>query len=94
MIKHTVFFKLKHATGSAAEAEFLKAGTQLSKIPGVIDFEVVRQTSKKNTFDFGFLMGFKGEADYQFYNKHPLHVSFVQGRWIPEVEEFLEIDYV
>ena len=36
---------------------------------------------------------FAGDAAYQAYNDHPDHVAFVQGRWIPEVSEFLEIDY-
>lgn len=27
------------------------------------------------------------------YNEHPDHTRFVQERWLPEVEEFLEIDY-
>jgi hypothetical protein len=27
------------------------------------------------------------------YNEDPRHVTFVQKRWIPEVVDFLEIDY-
>jgi hypothetical protein len=38
-------------------------------------------------------MEFASQAKYQAYNEHPEHVAFVKGRWIPEVEEFLEIDY-
>jgi Stress responsive A/B Barrel Domain len=38
-------------------------------------------------------MEFGGDAAYEAYNDHPDHVAFVQGRWIPEVSEFLEIDY-
>jgi hypothetical protein len=30
---------------------------------------------------------------YQFYCDHPDHVAFVQQRWLPEVAEFMEIDY-
>ena len=33
-------------------------------------------------------------AAYTAYNQHPDHVAFVQGRWIPEVADFLEVDYV
>jgi len=32
-------------------------------------------------------------AAYAAYNEHPDHVRFVQERWIPEVGDFLEIDY-
>ena len=39
-------------------------------------------------------MEFANEVAYQVYNDHPDHVAFVQGRWIPEVAAFLEIDYI
>jgi hypothetical protein len=38
-------------------------------------------------------MEFASMQDYQFYNDHPDHVHFVQTRWIPEVSDFMEIDY-
>jgi len=93
MIRHTVVFRLKHAKGSAAEASFLSAADVLATIPGVTKFEKLRQVSKKNGYAFGFSMEFDGEAAYQGYNDHPEHTRFVKERWIPEVEEFLEIDY-
>ena len=39
-------------------------------------------------------MEFADQAAYASYNDHPDHVAFVRDRWIPEVETFLEIDYV
>lgn len=39
-------------------------------------------------------MEFANEVAYQVYNDHPDRVAFVQGRWIPEVAAFLEIDYI
>ena len=38
-------------------------------------------------------MEFADAATYSAYNEHPAHQGFVQGRWIPEVEEFLELDF-
>lgn len=93
MIRHTVAFRLKHAPGSAEEQDFLLAGQRLAAIPGVENFECLRQISQKNSFHFGFSMEFAGAAEYQTYNEHPEHVAFVEERWIPEVEEFMEIDY-
>ena len=93
MIRHTVAFRLKHAAGSAAEADFLAAGGRLAAIPGVENFESLRQVSPKNGFAFGFSMEFADEAAYAGYNEHPDHVRFVEERWKPEVEDFLEIDY-
>ena len=94
MITHSVFFNLQHAKGSEAEAAFLKAADILIGIKGVQNFQKLREVSPKNDFDFGLTMEFANQAAYDFYNTHPDHVAFVQGRWIPEVAKFLEIDYV
>ena len=93
MIRHTVVFKLPHATGSPDERTFLQAAQELAAIPGVMRFECLRQTGKKNDFEFGLSMEFASGQDYEAYNVHPDHVAFVQTRWIPEVSDFLEIDY-
>jgi hypothetical protein len=93
MIRHTVAFRLKHAPGSTAETAFLKDGLLLAAIPGVEKFERLRQVSPKNDYRFGFSMEFADQAAYSGYNDHPDHVAFVRDRWIPEVEDFLEIDY-
>jgi Stress responsive A/B Barrel Domain len=94
MIRHTVVFALSHPEGSAAEQDFLTAADVLPKIPCVMKFEKLRQTSAKNDFAFGFSMEFENQAAYDIYNLHPLHVAFVKDRWIPEVSRFMEIDYV
>lgn len=93
MIRHTVVFRLKHPANSEAEQNFLQAAQPLANIPGVQKFEILRQISSKNPYHFGISMEFDNDTAYQTYNQHPDHVSFVQQRWIPEVEEFMEIDY-
>jgi hypothetical protein len=94
MIRHTVIFCLKHATGSAEEAAFLRDARVLGEIPGVQKLEQLRQVSPKNDYAFGFSMEFDDQAAYTAYNEHPIHVAFVRDRWVPEVSKFLEIDYV
>jgi hypothetical protein len=94
MIRHTVVFRLKHHRGSAEEASFLSAGKALADIPGVERFEQLKQVSPKNDYHFGYSMEFADQAAYSRYNDHPVHVAYVRDRWIPEVETFLEIDYV
>jgi len=95
MIRHTVVFRLKHPQGSAQEQKFLDDAQRiLAAIPGVGKFERLRQVSPKNDYRFGFSMEFAGDAAYRGYNDHPDHVAFVRDRWLPEVEAFLEIDYV
>jgi hypothetical protein len=90
-IRHTVAFRLKETTD---EGDFLAAAAGLAAIPGVEEFEILREVSPKNGFAFGISMEFADRAAYEGYNEHPDHVRFVQERWLPEVEEFLEIDYV
>ena len=94
MIRHTVAFKLKHPSASELETSFLRAAQILTSIPTVRNFEWLRQVSPKNKFEFGFSMEFASVQDYEAYNVHPEHVRFVETRWKPEVEDFLEIDYV
>jgi hypothetical protein len=94
MIRHTVVFRLKHERYSDAEKDFLETAKILAKIPGVERFEQLKQVSPKNDFTFGFSMEFRDQAAYDGYNSHPDHVAFVRDRWVPEVEAFLEIDYV
>ena len=92
-IRHTVAFALTHPAGSDEESAFLAAAADLARIDGVEAFEILREVSPKNGFAFGISMEFADQAAYTGYNEHPTHVAFVEGRWIPEVSDFLEIDY-
>ena len=92
-IRHTVAFALAHGPDSEEERVFHAAAARLAEIPGVEAFEVLREVSPKNSFRFGLSMEFADQAAYDGYNEHPAHVAFVQERWLPEVSDFLEIDY-
>ena len=93
MIRHTVVMRLKHPKGSREEAAFLEAALVLAKIPGVQNFERLRQISPKCDYDYGFSMEFADQAAYSAYNDHPDHLAFVHGQWVPNVAAFQEIDY-
>lgn len=93
MIRHTVVFKLIHPKDSPGEKAFLNAIMKLSAIPGVQNFECLRQISKKNNFDFGLSMEFQSIKAYEDYNQNPDHIAFVQTYWIKEVKDFMEIDF-
>jgi hypothetical protein len=92
-IRHTVVFTLSHPDGSPAEAAFLATAATLGEIPGVEAFQILRETSPKNGYRFGISMEFAGPEAYAAYNEHPDHVRFVNERWLPEVADFLEVDY-
>lgn len=93
-IQHTVAFRLRHPAGSPDEAEFLEAARSLATIPGVEEFQQLRQVSAKSDFTFFFSMRFADAGAYQAYNEHPVHVAFVHDRWDTEVSDFQELDFV
>ncbi|MCK0135767.1 Dabb family protein [Arenibacter sp. S6351L] len=93
MIQHTVVLKLKYPKGSPEEKEFLIAAAKLALIPGVHNFQSLRQISKKNDFEYGLSMEFDNMGDYNAYNVHPDHTRFVTTYWAKYVEKFLELDY-
>ena len=93
MIRHSVILKLKISPNSAEEKLFLAAAKKLADIEGVQQFEVLKQVSKKNNFDFGLSMEFDNQQSYDAYSRHPAHVQFIQDYWLQYVEDFLEIDY-
>ncbi len=92
-IRHTVSFRLRHPAESDAERDFLNAARKLGEIPGVEGFDILAEVSPKNQFRFGISMEFEDAVAYATYNQHPVHVRFVEERWVNDVEEFLEIDY-
>ncbi|KAA3498012.1 Dabb family protein [Rhizobium rhizogenes] len=94
MIRHTVAFRLTHLAGSDGERRFLNDAEVLATIPGVRNFQQLRQISAKNKFHFLFSMEFTDQAAYDNYNEHPVHTAFVRDRWHVEVAEFLEGDYI
>ena len=93
MLEHTVTFALVHSPDSPEEAAFLAAARELFSIPGVLNFQIRRQTSPKNPHRFGIRMDFATAADFQSYCDHPDHVAFVNERWLKEVSDFQEADF-
>jgi Stress responsive A/B Barrel Domain len=92
-IRHTVAFRLCHERGSGEETAFLAEAERLASIPGVESFELLAQVGEKNDFDFGISMEFADRSAYVGYNEHPDHVAFVRDWWLPQVSDFLELDY-
>ena len=78
-ITHSVFFTLNPPENSPEEAAFLEDSFEiLSTIPGVEQFEVLKETSPKNPFRFGFSMKFKDRQTYDEYSSHPDHNKYVE----------------
>ncbi|MFC5448550.1 Dabb family protein [Paenibacillus aestuarii] len=94
-IQHMVTFTLFSGKDSPETESFLQESREeLAAIPGVEQFEVFRQVSAKNEFDYGFSMVFADQNAYDAYNTHPVHVKYVEERWKKKVSRFQEIDLV
>ncbi|MER0439937.1 Dabb family protein [Emticicia sp. W12TSBA100-4] len=94
MIRHSVILSLKPQLSSEDKKAFFEAVVKLTDIPNVQKFEVLKQISPKNNFEYGISMEFDTQEQYDFYSNHPQHQTFIQDFWIKSVEDFLEIDYV
>jgi hypothetical protein len=93
MIRHSVILKLKNTISNEEKHAFFEAVDTLADIPDVRKFEVLNQISPKNKFEYGISMEFENQEQYDTYSNHPAHLDFIQNFWIPNVEDFLEIDY-
>lgn len=93
MIRHSVILKLKPELCAEEKKAFFDAVDTLKAIPNVQKFEVLKQTSKKNKFEFGISMEFDTKQQYDIYNNHAYHQAFIHNFWVKSVEDFLEIDY-
>ncbi len=94
MIEHTVTFSLAHASGSSEETNFLQTADKLKAIPGVLNYKIQRQVSEKHPHQFRITMAFATKSEYDGYCAHPLHMAFVEKRWLKEVSDFQEADFV
>ncbi|MGF9696370.1 Dabb family protein [Paenibacillus sp. MABNR03] len=94
-ITHMVTFTLYDGKDTPGAEAFLKeSANTLALIPGVENFQVLRQVSSKNEFDYSFSMVFANQAAYDAYNDHPVHRKYVEERWEKEVSRFQEIDLI
>jgi len=93
MIRHSVILTLRSSLSPEDKLQYFAAVDELKQIPGVQKFEVLKQTSAKNPYEYGISMEFENHEAYDLYAGHFLHTAFVEKYWAACVEDFLEIDY-
>jgi len=91
MIHHTVSFRLEE---SADDDTFWSRVDERSTLAGVRQFRVLRQVGAKNSFTHALSMYFDSQTDHDAYDDDADHVAFVRDVWIPNVADFIELDYV
>jgi hypothetical protein len=90
-----VVFNLKSEEegGIGVEAFFAKAEAALWSIPHASNVSRYRQTNAMCPYEYGFSFDFASQDDYDAYNRHPDHVSFVEEWWKTQVSSFMEVDF-
>lgn len=83
-------FRLKHETGSEAETEFLREYSALGSVPGVENFELMREITPKewSTCEWVVMWEFADLAAHTAFHEHPAHHKFVAEYWNTGVAEF------
>lgn len=66
MIRHSVILKLKDQISASHKQAFFDAVDKLALIPNVQKFEVLKQISPKNKFEYGISMEFETQEQYDF----------------------------
>ena len=94
MIKHSVIFSFKEGLTIDQKHFFFEGAKQLSGIVGVHAFEIAKQVSSKNSYEYSIAMEFDSYESYELYVSHPLHELFIEKYWVSFVDDFLEIDLV
>jgi Stress responsive A/B Barrel Domain len=77
MIRHSVILKLKSDINSEDKQTFFDAVDKLAAIPDVKKFEVLKQISPKNKFEYGISMEFDTQEQYDIYSNHTDHQVFI-----------------
>jgi hypothetical protein len=93
-IRHMVVFNLKYPKDSPQAKQFLEDAKRiLSAIPYVEDYMQCYQISPKSKFDYALSLDFMTAEDYEKYSVDPIHMQYVEERWLKEVTDVLEIDF-
>ena len=92
MLHHSVIFKFKEGTSELRKREFFTAANRLSLILDVKHFEILRQPSSKNEFEFGLVIVFNDTPVYQKYTADPELGLSLQNYWLKLQTIFLELD--
>ena len=94
-IRHIVPVSLNYDEGDPRIKEFFDAAKRLlSSIPCVQEYHHYKQTHSDTPFQYGFVLEFKSEEDFQAFMSHPNEVEFTEKYWNPAVKGFLDCNFV
>ena len=91
-ITRMVFFNLKHEAGTPEIEAFIKNAHQLSEVPSVLKFEILKVEGKQFDYDYVICLVFNDRQGVEDYVKHAIHVNYLEDEWKPNVSGGMLID--
>jgi len=94
-LRHIVPVSLNYEEGDPRIQEFFDAAKKLlSAIPYVQEYHHYKQTQTETSFQYGFVLEFKSEEDFQKFFNHPNELEFTEKHWNAAVKDFLDCNFV
>lgn len=97
-IVRTVLFSLNYPIGSPQANKVLRyAQENLTQIPGVEDFQILKQADEKAGAQYRMTLLFPDKASFEFYKRHVLRqrvlAELQKHQLLYNVHDFLTFDY-
>jgi len=91
-IRHLALINLKHEKDSPRAKEFLEAAKRdLGGVPSVREY--MQNVTPPKGWQYGLLLEFDCEEDLEAYENHPLNQKFTEEYWIPDVLDYMDINF-
>ena len=91
-ITRMLYFNLKYEAGTPEADAFLKGVSQLEEIPSLVELKLQQVRSNKMEYDYAISLVFKDEAGVMEYVAHPIHKTYLEEEWKPNVEGAILVD--
>lgn len=97
-VVRTVFFNLKYPVGSLEANKVLRyAQENLVQIPGVTDFQILKQVDEKTGSQYRMTLLFADKASFEFYKRHVIRqqvfAELQKHQMAYDVHDFVTFDY-
>ena len=94
-IRHIVPVSLNYNEGDPRIQEFFDAAKELlSSIPCVHEYHHYKQIQADTQFQYGFVLEFKSEEDFQEFMSDPNEEEFTLKYWNMAVKGFMDCNFV
>ena len=91
-ITRMLFFNLKYEAGTPDADAFLEGVSRLEEIPSLVELKLQKVQSNKMEYAYAISLVFKDEEGVKEYVAHPIHKTYLEEEWKPNVEGAILVD--